>query len=108
MSTEGTPAPLQLPLVYSGAPDEPIPAANHFNATFTGQEFFLILGQVSPPPLIGTPEEQREQVRKIPNVSVRILGQYALSPERMVELRNLLTQQIDAVAQLPQNNGGDE
>ena len=104
MSTNGESFPIEVPLVYSGSIDEPIPLLNHFSMAVSGPEFFLILGQVSPPPLVGSPEQQFVQARQLAHVTVKILGRYALSFERAVELRALLDNQIEGELQRRQES----
>jgi hypothetical protein len=62
-------------------------------------DFFLTVGQHTPPLLLGTQEEQREQARERAAVPVRVLARYGFPRARLEQLRDLITQQLDKQAE---------
>ena len=60
--------PVQVPVVFIGAEDTPLLYANQFVIAHQGQEFILSVGQVTPPLLLGTPEQQYEQAKQLFNI----------------------------------------
>lgn len=81
---------IAVPLAWVEA-DEPVAFANQFLfQQVMENDFVLSVGQAFPPPLLGTPEEQRDQARQLPFVPVRTLGRFSLTRERVVELVNVL------------------
>ena len=67
-------------------------AANQFVLT-TGtpwDEVILSVGQVSPPVLIGTPEEQLTQVKELDFLPVRMLARFSIPTSVAEGLRDLL------------------
>lgn len=86
---------IALPMVYTGASDNPILFANHFALGIQSEEFILTVGQLTLPLLAGAPEEQLEQARSLSNVPIRVLARYAFGRARAAEMRDLLSRQID-------------
>ena len=70
----------QLPIVF----------ANHFLVQHQPNEFVLTVGQVTGPPVVGTPEQVREQARGASRVPIHSLARVGLTRERLVELMNIL------------------
>jgi hypothetical protein len=95
MTTE----PSQVPVVWVGLEDSPAPMTNLFLAQVVGPgEIVLNLGQLIPPPLLGTPESQAEQISQFPFVQARALGRFALTPARAEELYTLLGKALEQAA----------
>lgn len=89
------------PLTGLGAPLEwldfdatPILFANHFLVQHQPNEFVLTLGQVTGPPVVGTPDQVREQTQRIGRVPIRTLARTGLTRHRMVELIALLREAV--------------
>lgn len=60
------PESLDVPLAWVGFDETPIIFANQFLIQSSRIRGFVIgVGQATPPPLIGTPEQMREQVEQI-------------------------------------------
>jgi len=60
---------------------------NQFLCQFNQDEFFLTVGQMVPPALIGpTPEERLEEAEQIPYVPIKPLARLAFTRQRLVEL----------------------
>jgi hypothetical protein len=97
MATEDQATPDQptppgpVPLVWVGLEDASVVASNQFLGQFSGRdEFVITFGEVTPPPLLGTPEERLEQARQISYVPVRVLARVGLNRHRFEELMEVL------------------
>jgi hypothetical protein len=91
LTEEPTGAEYTFQLRWVGAEELPILLINQFIGQ-VGQhnELVITLGQVSMPALLGSPEQQAEQARQIPQASVRALGRFALTREGLDELIRVL------------------
>jgi hypothetical protein len=109
MADDDAPAEIQIPLVWTGAEDAPILFANAFVCQFDQDlgAHLLTVGQVAPPPLIGTPDEVREQLDRIDFVPVRVIARLALTPARMTELLAALQANVDQREQAANLRPGD-
>lgn len=85
---------IQLPIVYT-SDDGPMLFANHFAIQYHQGDFILTLGQVQPPLLLGTAEEQKAQASRLTHVPVRSLVRAGMSRARLIELRDLLTDHLN-------------
>jgi len=83
-----------VPIVYVGAEDVPILLANQFIIQHEQSEFILTLGQMTPPILLGTPEERREQAQKLAYIPVKIVARIAFTRDRLVELIQMLEEHL--------------
>jgi hypothetical protein len=70
--------------------EEPIVFANHFLVQHQPDEFVVTLGQVTGPPVVGTPEQIREQTRIASHVPIHTLARVGLTRHRLVELIAML------------------
>lgn len=77
--------------------DAPIAYANQFLlSTISDEEYVLQVGQASPPPITGTPEQQKEQLSRISFVPIRALAKVSLTRQRVQELADLLQRALAA------------
>ncbi len=83
-------AELSLPLQWVDFEETPILFSNHFLAQHQPNEFILTFGQVTGPPVVGTPEQIREQARGFSHVPIQTVTRAGLTRDRMVELIELL------------------
>jgi hypothetical protein len=81
---------IAVPIVLAGFEDLPVLMANHFIIQHEVDQFILAVGQLVPPPLIGTEEEQREQALQLTSVSVKIVARLAMTRTRVEELIGIL------------------
>jgi hypothetical protein len=97
MTTSGaqTGGAVDLPLTWVEFDDVPIFFANHFLVQHQPDEFVLTVGQVSGPPLVGTPEQVREQVSQISHVPITTLARVGLTRQRLTELIALLQAELE-------------
>lgn len=68
--------------------------ANQFAIQFNQDEFILTVGQIQPPLLLGPPEQQHEQAKRLTHVAIRTLVRVGMTRQRMVELVELLTEHL--------------
>jgi flagellar motor switch/type III secretory pathway protein FliN len=81
---------IEIPLFLSGADETPVLFANHFLIQEYQGEFILSVGQLVPPPLVGTDEERREQARQLSSVSVKVVARLAFTRRRLAEFISLM------------------
>lgn len=92
----------QIPLAWLDVDAVPIFLANQFVCQFNQDEFILTIGQMVPPAIVGTPEEQAEQVEQVDFVPVKPLARIAFTRARLFELVQVLEanrEQYDRVRQ---------
>jgi hypothetical protein len=73
----------------------PIVFANHFLVQHQPDEFVVSLGQVTGPPLVGTPEQIREQARGVSHVPIHAIARVGLTRQRLVELIGILRAELE-------------
>jgi hypothetical protein len=88
---------VQVPVVWTGAEEVPILFANAFIAQVDVDlgAHILTVGQLSPPALVGTPDEIAEQVEELEFVTVKIIARIAFTSEKMPELISVLQANVD-------------
>jgi hypothetical protein len=95
----GQPERIELPLVWVGIEDVPILLANQYLGQVQQQEIILTLGQVTPPVLLGSPEQLAQQVERLSFVPVKTVARFGLTRTRLEELIGVLqatARQFDA------------
>ncbi len=100
-----------IPTTWIGAEDLPVLFVNTFVGQVQPQEgaFYLSVGQTVPPALIGTPQEQAEQLEQIAYVPIKPVARLALTRSRMEELVALLQLNLEQYDQMvEQMMGGGE
>ncbi len=76
----------QVPLTWVDVDDVPVFFANQFIIQHHQDEFILTIGQMVPPPLIGTIEEREDQLEQLDFVPVKPLARIAFTRARLLEL----------------------
>lgn len=96
-----------IPTTWIGAEDLPVLFVNSFVGQIQPQEgaFYLTLGQTVPPALIGTPQEQVEQLEQIAYVPVKPVARLVLTRSRMEELVAILQMNLEQYDQMVQQMG---
>lgn len=84
-----------LPFFFLGSEDVPIVLSNLQVVQHVQQEFIITFGQFSPPVVLGTPEEQMEQVKSKPYLPVKTVARVAMSPQRVGDLIKALQENLD-------------
>lgn len=85
---------VQVPLSWVGIEDLTILLANQFIIQYTEDGFFLTVGQVAPPPLLGTPEERKEQATQLTFVPVRPLARFNMTEDGLRQLIGILQENL--------------
>lgn len=83
-------AEFSLPLQWTDFEETPILFSNHFLAQHQPNEFILTFGQVTGPPVVGTPEQIRVQSRGLSHVPIQTVARTGLTRDRLVELIEVL------------------
>jgi hypothetical protein len=87
---------LSVPLDWIDFDDAPIFFANHFLVQHQPDEFVLTVGQVTGPPLVGTPEQVRAAAREFTHVPIHTLARVGMTRQRLTELIALLEATLSA------------
>jgi hypothetical protein len=90
-----TGADFTLPLAWADFDEIPILFANHFLVHHEADEFVLSLSQVTELPLVGTPEEMREQARSFDHVPIHTVARVGLTRQRVQELIGVLQAKLE-------------
>ena len=86
--------PLEVPVVFTSVDDSPVLFANQFVVQSHNDEFFLIIAQLQPPMLIGTPEQQQAQAAQMSHVPIRVLARVGMTRQRLADLAGILNEQL--------------
>jgi hypothetical protein len=86
---------VDVPLAWVEFDEVPILFANHFLVQHQPEEFVVTLGQVTGPPLVGTPEQVNEQIGQLTRVPINTLARVAVSRHRVTELISLLQAAVE-------------
>ena len=85
MADEEIPTVIALPLVWVDIEDAETLAVNQLIVQHHEGEFILTFGHLTPPALIGTPEENAAQAKNIPYVAVKVVTKIAATPSKAEE-----------------------
>ena len=98
------PPEVQLPAAWIGVEQQPVLAANQFlSQVVASDEVVITVGHFTPPVILGTPEQQAQQMKNVSFVQVRPIGRFGLTPARLRELITVLETtlvQVERVAGL--------
>jgi hypothetical protein len=104
------PEGIEVPVIWAGVEDVPILYANTFICQFDVASpggFILTAGQMTPPALIGTPEEVQEQAEQVSFVPVRAAARLAFTRAKLDELVAILQANREKFDQWRTMMGGD-
>jgi hypothetical protein len=106
---EQDPEQIAVPVVWVGVDETPIVFCNQVICQFDQdlETFILTFGQMSPPPLMGTPEEMRQQAEQISFVPVRVVARLSASPAQMAEIHAALGANLDQLEKARNMRPGD-
>jgi hypothetical protein len=91
MAEEEQPGQIAVPMVWVGAEELPVLHVNQFLAQVDRGEIFMAIGQVVPPPLTGTTDEERKaQAESIEFIPVKPVARIAFTPAKLQELIQVL------------------
>jgi hypothetical protein len=85
MPDEETPTVIALPLVWVDVEEAETRAANQLIVQHHEGEFILTFGHLTPPLLMGTPEENAAQAKTIPYVAVKVVAKMSSTPAKVGE-----------------------
>jgi hypothetical protein len=85
-----------LSLVYVGAEETPAVLCNHVHSQYHQDVLVVTFGQVLPPILIGTEQEQIDQAKQLSYVPVNVLARLGFTPDRLREVIDALQRNLDA------------
>ena len=108
---EETQKGLHVPVLWDELEDVPLVLANQVLGQVGQQgEVILTFGQLTPPLLLGTPEQQEKQANDIPFVSVKPVARLALTKAGLDDLIRVLqlTQENYERAQMQLQQQGKE
>ncbi len=75
-----------IPLVWVGLDDFPVFFTNQFLIQHWEDAFVITAGQLVPPPVTGTPQEQEEEIEQISYVPLKPVVRLGLTRARVEEL----------------------
>jgi hypothetical protein len=84
------PGRIDIPIIWVGVEDTEILFANQFLGQWNQQEVVLTFGQLTPPVLLGTPEQRAQQVERLGYIPVKTVARFGLTRERLEELIGVL------------------
>ena len=83
-----------IPIIVTGLDENPILFANHFVVQHHMTEFIITFGQVQPPIILGSPEQQAQQAEHISSIPARVVARIGLTPQRMTELVRVMQENL--------------
>jgi hypothetical protein len=86
---------VSLPIIWAGVEETPIFFVNAFVSQFDADAFIVTLGQMTPPALVGTPDEIHEQASQLSYVAVKPVVRLGLTRTRMEEFITILQANLD-------------
>ena len=88
---------VEVPLAWTGLDSLDALTANEFLITPDAHDdlLHLTVGFVSPPVLMGSDDEQMQQLRDLRYVTVRALGRFALTHDRARRLADILNESLE-------------
>lgn len=92
---------------WVGLDEGPASTANQFVSQFDEEMFYLSFGLLTPPLLLGTPEERREQLLQLDYLPVQTLARISVTPAGMRRLIEILQENL-AKYESTYGIGGDE
>jgi hypothetical protein len=98
MDAEREPQTFTLPVVWTGVENTPVLAANQFIGQAADGEIFLAFGLFTPPPIVGPPDQQEAQVRRLDRVPVQCLARLSMNRRRLEELIEVLQRTLEIEA----------
>lgn len=100
----------QVPVSWVGAEELPVLFANMFVGQVEADQgvFFLTVGQMVPPALVGTQAERVEQAEQLSYIPVKPVARLAFTRERLEYLIAILQTNLDQHNELLRMRGGQE
>jgi hypothetical protein len=86
---------MTLKLEWVDFDEVPILFANHFLVQHQPNEFVVSIGQVTGPPVFGTPDQINDQLRQTESVPINTLARVGLTRHRAAELISVLQTAVE-------------
>lgn len=87
--------PIRVPVVWVGAEDVPVLAANQMVVQHSAQdEFILTFGHLTPPVVLGTPQQRQEQLERMTFVAIKPVARVGFNRQRLEELSRILQEHL--------------
>ena len=88
-----------LPILWEGLDEAEIKFVNQMLVQLGSPghegEFIVTLGQLHPPGLMGDRDANREKLKTLPYVPVKVVSKLGIPVARVRELRDILTEMLD-------------
>ena len=85
--------PVTVQLTWVGTEEVPVVFVNQMMGQLDDRaDIILSFGQMTPPALIGTPEQMAAQAHRLAYVPVKPVARFSMSRSRVVDLINVLNQ----------------
>jgi hypothetical protein len=84
----------QVPTVWVAPEDTPILLSNMIICQFFQDTFVVSLGQMFPPPLLGTPEDIQEQLEAVSFIPVKTLARLSMTPAHVADVIQVLQENL--------------
>lgn len=97
MNQNTGPAAIPIPLRFETPPDLASRYATNFVVQHTGNEFVLSFYEVFPPLLLGSPEDNLQQLNQLEYVKATCVARIILSPAGIREFAQVLTTSLSAL-----------
>ncbi len=81
---------------------------NHMVSQFQAGEFILTFGQQTPPIILGTTEQRREEAKTIRYIPIKAVARIGLTAQRMVDFVKVLQENLatyERLAKLERQGG---
>lgn len=89
------PESYEIPTTWTDLDETEIVFSNQFLSQFIQQEFIVSFGQVAPPPIFGTPQQQEQLMKRVQFVPIKTVARLAFTRARLQELVTVLQQNLD-------------
>lgn len=90
---------VEFPVIWVGVEDAPVHMANQMLSQFEEDQFYVTFGQLTPPVLLGSPEQMRDQAKRLGYVPVKVISRLSLTPRRMREFIEVLQRNLASYEQ---------
>lgn len=86
--------PMPKPVKWTGYESLRTEHATHLVVQSHGSEFTLLFFEYQPPLTVGTPEEQADQIAKLPHVEAKCVAKIVMSAPNTAQASNVLKEHL--------------
>jgi hypothetical protein len=87
--------PVEIPIAWVFPDDLRTTFANNLLVSFDGEEFHLSFFEVPPPIILGTPEQQQQQIKALSHIRGKCVAKIVVSKGRMVRMADVLKTAVE-------------